>query len=48
MNEPLKQTPFASLNNIEIICNGTGMNWPVLDEDLSVNPETISDFGFEI
>ena len=24
------------LNNIEIICNGTGLHWPDLDEDLSV------------
>ena len=24
------------LNNIEIICGGTGLHWPDLDEDLSV------------
>jgi len=26
----------AQLNNIEIICGGTGLHWPDLDEDLSV------------
>lgn len=30
-----KATP-AQLARVELICNGTGLHWPDLDEDLSV------------
>jgi len=36
LNEKLRSASLEQLNNIEIICNGTGLNWPDLDEDLSV------------
>ena len=36
LNRKLAQASSPQLNNIEIICNGTGLHWPDLDEDLSV------------
>lgn len=36
MNEKLRNAPLEQVSNIEIICGGTGLNWPDLDEDLSV------------
>lgn len=35
-NEKLKNATDLQRNNIEIICKGTGLHWPDLDEDLSV------------
>jgi len=35
-NRRLHQAPAAKLANIELICDGTGLHWPDLDEDLSV------------
>ena len=35
-NRRLREATPAQLANIEIICNGTGLHWPDLDEDLSV------------
>jgi hypothetical protein len=35
-NRRLRRATPEQLNNIEIICNGTGLHWPDLDEDLSV------------
>ena len=35
-NKRLKDGSPQQLNNIEIICGGTGLHWPDLDEDLSV------------
>ena len=35
-NKRLKDGSLQQLNNIEIICDGTGLHWPDLDEDLSV------------
>ncbi len=32
----LKDASPQQLNNIELICGGTGLHWPDLDEDLSV------------
>ena len=32
----LRDATPRQLGNIEIICNGTGLHWPDLDEDLSV------------
>ncbi len=35
-NRRLREATPAQLANIEIICNGTGLHWPDLDEDLSI------------
>ncbi|MDO8929730.1 MAG: DUF2442 domain-containing protein [Bacteroidota bacterium] len=36
LNEKLINATQSQVGNIEIICGGTGLNWPELDEDLSV------------
>jgi hypothetical protein len=36
LNEKLRTATKEQLENIEIICGGTGLHWPDLDEDLSV------------
>lgn len=36
LNEKLRTASEEHLKNIEIICGGTGLHWPDLDEDLSV------------
>jgi hypothetical protein len=33
----LRNAPPEKLANVELICNGTGIHWPELDEDLSVS-----------
>ena len=35
-NRRLREATPAQLANIELICNGTGLHWPDLDEDLSI------------
>ena len=35
-NRRLREATPAQLANIEIICNGTGLHWPDLDEDVSL------------
>jgi hypothetical protein len=35
-NRRLRAATPAQLANIELICNGTGLHWPDLDEDLSI------------
>ena len=35
-NRRLSQASAKALKNVEIICNGTGLHWPDVDEDLSV------------
>ncbi len=35
-NRHLSRATPEQLNNIELICQGTGLHWPDLDEDLSV------------
>jgi hypothetical protein len=35
-NRRLREATPEHLANIEIICNGTGLHWPNLDEDLSI------------
>jgi len=35
-NEKLLNATEDQRNNIEIICGGTGLHWPELDDDLSV------------
>lgn len=36
LNKKLSNATEAQLNNLELICNGTGIHWPDLDEDLSI------------
>lgn len=36
MNKLLNLASDDQRNNIEIICNGTGLHWPDLDEDLTI------------
>ena len=36
LNEKLRNATPSQASNIEIICAGTGLHWPELDEDLSV------------
>ncbi|MDP2335048.1 MAG: DUF2442 domain-containing protein [Bacteroidota bacterium] len=36
LNEKLRNASFEQISNIEIMSGGTGLNWPDLDEDLSV------------
>ena len=45
LNEKLRNASPEELNNIEIICNGTGLHWPDLDEDLSVTGIMEGRFG---
>jgi hypothetical protein len=35
-NRRLRNAAPEQLGNIELICDGTGLHWPDLDEDLSV------------
>ena len=36
LNEKLRNAKHSQVSNIEIICGGTGLHWPDLDEDLSI------------
>ena len=36
LNRKLREAQPAQRANLEIICGGTGLHWPDLDEDLSV------------
>ena len=36
LNNKLRDASPTAAGNIEIICGGTGLHWPDLDEDLSV------------
>jgi len=36
-----------AVRNVELICNGTGLHWPELDEDLSVEGILEGRFGYE-
>ncbi len=36
LNKKLKDASLQKVSKIEIVCNGTGLHWPLLDEDLSV------------
>jgi hypothetical protein len=44
-NSILKNAPVDKVSNIEIICNGSGIHWPDLDEDLSVTGILEGRFG---
>ena len=35
-NKKLREASPDQIKNIEIICNGSGLHWPDLDEDLSI------------
>lgn len=46
LNTKLKLATDAQRNNIEIICNGTGLHWPELDEDLSLTGIIEGRYGY--
>lgn len=46
LNSKLKLATQEQRNNIEIICNGTGLHWPDLDEDLSITGIIEGRFGY--
>lgn len=45
-NKKLKDATEKQRNNIEIICGGTGVHWPDLDEDLSVTGIIEGRYGY--
>ena len=45
LNEKLRSATESQVGNIEIICGGTGLNWPELDEDLSITGILEGKFG---
>ena len=45
-NTKLRNATEAQRNNIEIICGGTGLHWPDLDEDLSVTGILEGKYGY--
>lgn len=44
-NRRLVKASSSQLKNVELICNGTGLHWPELDEDLSVQGILEGRFG---
>jgi hypothetical protein len=44
-NRRLRSAPIEALQNVELICGGTGLHWPDLDEDLSVQGILEGRFG---
>jgi len=46
VNSKLKNATDQQRKNIEIICGGTGLHWPDLDEDLSVTGIMEGNFGY--
>ena len=36
LNCKLRNASEEQLKNLELICNGTGIHWPDLDEDLTI------------
>ena len=46
VNTKLKNATEAQRKNIQIICGGTGLHWPDLDEDLSVTGIIEGRFGY--
>jgi hypothetical protein len=46
LNSKLRTASVEQRSNIEIICNGTGLHWPDLDEDLSVTGIIEGRFGY--
>lgn len=45
LNKKLRGAPVEKLKNIELICDGTGLHWPDLDEDLSITGIIEGRFG---
>jgi hypothetical protein len=45
LNRKLKNATEEQLSDIEIICNGTGIHWPRIDEDLSITGIMEGRFG---
>ena len=41
----LQNATVEQLQNVELICDGTGLHWPDLDEDLSVHGILAGRFG---
>ncbi len=46
LNKKLKIATAEQCRNIKIICGGTGLHWPELDEDLSVKGIMEGRFGY--
>lgn len=46
LNKKLKNATEKQRSNIELICGGTGLHWPDLDEDLSVTGIIEGRFGY--
>jgi hypothetical protein len=46
VNTKLKNATEQQRKNIEIICGGTGLHWPELDEDLSVTGIIEGRYGY--
>jgi len=46
VNTKLKNATDQERSNIQIICSGTGLHWPDLDEDLSVIGIIEGRFGY--
>jgi len=44
-NSILKNASVEKVSDIEIICSGTGLHWPQLDEDLTVSGILEGRFG---
>ena len=42
----LREGTAAQVQNVELICNGSGLHWPDLDEDLSVEGIIEGRFGY--
>ncbi len=45
LNSKLRDASTEQVSNITIICDGTGLHWPDLDEDLSVTGILEGRFG---
>jgi hypothetical protein len=45
LNSKLKSATENQLKNLEITCNGTGLHWPDIDEDLSITGVLEGRFG---
>ena len=45
LNSKLRDATTEQVSNITIICDGTGLHWPDLDEDLSVTGILEGRFG---
>jgi hypothetical protein len=45
-NAKLNEATEEQRNNIEIICGGTGLHWPDLDEDLSITGIIEGRYGY--